>query len=288
MGWPALRGAFASGWGAAPGEAGAASLDLGPRPDVWIAESGAQVDIVAPGGQRHGFTVSDDWTLVAGSPLVLAVPESHAKALRATTGAGDTVQELMAAAAAAGLDVVRANPDASFAAALHTGRPLYGLRGVGAASGTVADAAALEALELDLGHALEQAGLPVGTDGALLCRLDELSRREPPPVAVLTTERAIGGRGAACPASGAGDERRRPGPVLPGRGPRPRLHGGGADLGRRRAGRRRADAASAFVEWLRHERGAGGPRRGGGRAGPGRAAARGRGRAAARAARTRR
>ncbi|MFC8799163.1 substrate-binding domain-containing protein [Promicromonospora sp. NPDC057138] len=244
VGWPALRGAFASGWGAAPGEAGATSLDLGPRPDVWIAESGAQVDIVAPGGQGQGFEVSDGRTLVAGSPLVLAVPEPHAEALRATTEPGDTVQELMAAAAASGLDVVRANPDASFAAALHT-VSLY----------ADSDAAALEALELDLGHALEQAGLPVGTDGALLCRLDELSRTEPPRVAVLTTERAIGGRGAACPASGAGESDAALVPFYPGAGlglDYAAVRLSWADAGP--AGRR-ADAASAFVEWLRTNEG---------------------------------
>jgi Mg-chelatase subunit ChlD len=246
VGWPALRAAFASGWGHAPGEAGAASLELGPRPDVWLAESGAQIDIVAPEGAGQGFTVSHP-TAVAGSPLVLAVPEPHADALLATTERGDTSEELMAAAVAAGLDVVRANPDASFAAALHTER-LYAEAGAG--SGTAAAGEVLAALELDLGHALEQVGLPVGTDGALLCRLDELSRPEPPRVAVLTTERAMIGRGAACPASGAGGSGTELVPFYPD----PAL---GLDYtavrltwaGVAPAGRR-ADAASAFVRWL--------------------------------------
>ncbi|MGI5191190.1 substrate-binding domain-containing protein [Promicromonospora sp. CA-289599] len=243
VGWPALRGAFASGWGAVPGEAGAASLDLGPRPDVWIAESGAQVDMMTAEGAGQRFAVQGR-TIVAGSPLVLAVPEPHAAALLATTGPGDTSRELTAAATAAGLDVVRANPDASFAAALHTER-LY------AESDAGPDGAALETLELDLGHALEGAGLPVGTDGALLCRLAELSRTEPPPVAVLTTERAIGGRGAACPASGAGASDTALVPFYPGSAlgldyTAVRLSWADAAP----AGRR-ADAASAFVEWLR-------------------------------------
>lgn len=235
VGWPALRAAFASGWGHAPGEAGASSLDLGPRPDVWLAESGAQVDIVAPDRSGPGFTVSGR-DVVAGSPLVLAVSEAHADALRATTGPGDTVDELTAAAAAAGLDVVRANPEVSFAAALHT-VSLY----------ASTDA---EALELDLGHALEEAGLPVGTDGALLCRLAELSRAEPPPVAVLTSERAMGDRSTACPTPDD-DGTSALVPFYPGSAPgldytAVRLSWADAEP----AGRR-DEAASAFVDWLR-------------------------------------
>jgi Mg-chelatase subunit ChlD len=238
MGWPALRTAFETGWGAPAGQDGAASLDLGPRPDVWLAESRAQADIVAPRGAGNGFTVSAP-ALVAGSPLVLAVPEPYAQALGATTKQGDTAQELMAAAEAAGLDVVRANPDASVAAALHTER-LYAETGTGER----------EALELDLGHALERAGLPHGTDGALLCRLDELSRVEPPPVAVLTSERVMVDRGAACPVSAAGGSDVALVPFYP--------HSAvGLDYQALRLtwsdaeqSGRRADAASAFVEWL--------------------------------------
>lgn len=235
VGWPALRAAFAAGWEDTSGEGGTASLDLGPRPDAWIAESGAQADIVAAEAPGQSFTVSGR-TLVAGSPLVLAVPEPHAEELRATTGPGDTVQELMSAAGAAGLDVVRANPDTSFAAALHTVR-LY------------ADSDA-EALELDLGHALEQVGLPVGTDSALLCRLDALSGTEPPRVAVLTSERAMIDGGAACPASGGGDGDAALVPFYPDSTlsldyTAVRLDWAGSEPAGRRAG-----AASAFVEWL--------------------------------------
>lgn len=243
MGWPALRAAFESGWGAAAGQDGAASLDLGPRPDVWLAESVAQAEIVAPRRAGNGFSASAP-VLVAGSPLVLAVPEPYVQALRATTRADDTTQELMAAAGTAGLDVVRANPDASFAAALHTERLYAGFGSGGAA------AEAQEALELDLGHALERAGLPPGTDGALLCRLDELSRAEPPRVAVLTSERAMIDRGAACPASAAGDGDAALVPFYP-------ESAEGLDYQAVRLAwadaepsERRAAAATAFVEWL--------------------------------------
>lgn len=239
VGWPALRGAFASGWGDASAEDDDAAPVLGPRPAVWIAESRAQADIVASEALTQDFTISGR-ALVAGSPLVLAVPEAHAEALRATIAPGDTAKELIAAAGTAGLSVVRANPDASFASALHT-------VGLYDDSDGTADA---EALELDLGHALEQAGLPLGTDGALLCRLRELSTAEPPRVAVLTTERAMLDGGAACPASGGVDGA---GPLVP-------IYLGSAlgldytavrlDWAEEEPAGRRAEAAEAFVEWL--------------------------------------
>lgn len=237
MGWPALRAAFESGWGAAAGQDGAASLDLGPRPDVWLAESGAQADIVAPQGAGNGFTVSEP-TLVAGSPLVLAVPEPHAQGLRATTGPGDTVQELMAAAGTAGLDVVRANPDASFAAALHTERLYAG-----------SETGARQALELDLGHALERVGLPVGTDGALLCRLDELSVAEPPRVAVLTSERAMVDRDTSCPAAVDGGAAALV-PFYPGSAISLDYRAVRLTWSDAEPSGRRAEAATVFAEWL--------------------------------------
>ena len=238
VGWPALRAAFASGWEDTSGQGATASLDLGPRPDVWIAESGAQAAIVAAEAPGQSFTVSGR-TLVAGSPLVLAVPEPHAEQLRATTGPGDTVQELIAAAGAAGLDVVRANPDTSFASALHTVR-LY----------DASDAEALRSLELDLGRALERVGLPVGTDSALLCRLDALSGAEPPRVAVLTSERAMVDGGTACPASGGTESDAALVPFYPDSAlsldyTAVQLGWAGGEPAGRRAG-----AASAFVEWL--------------------------------------
>ncbi|MFE7505687.1 VWA domain-containing protein [Promicromonospora sp. NPDC057488] len=232
VGWPALRAAFASGWADDPDQD---TSDLGPRPDVWIAESRSQADIVAASA-GPAFTVADR-QVVAGSPLVLAVPEPHAEALGATTARGDSARELIDAAGAADLDVVRANPDTSFAAALHT---------VALYDGTAADDAALE---LDLGHALERVGLPIGTDGALLCRLDELSGEQPPRVAVLTTERAMLDGAVGCPAAGGAASGVPLVPFYPGSSvgldyTAVRLDWAGPPAERRSRG------AQALVEWL--------------------------------------
>ncbi|MFD2795617.1 VWA domain-containing protein [Promicromonospora vindobonensis] len=237
MGWPALRTALESGWGAAGGD-GAASFDLGPRPDVWLAESGVQAELVAPRGTGAGFTISTP-VLVAGSPLVVAVPEPHAEALRATAASGDTIPELMAAAGTAGLDAVRANPDTSFAAALHTERLYAG-----------SEPETHEALELDLGHALERVGLPLGSDGALLCRLDELSGKESPQVAVLTSERAMIDRRAACPVTVGGGGDAALVPFYPGSALGLDYRAVRLAWTDARPSQRRTDAATAFVEWL--------------------------------------
>ncbi|WP_129787289.1 vWA domain-containing protein [Promicromonospora panici] len=243
VGWPALRAAFASGWGDASAEDDEAAPVLGPRPAVWIAESRAQADIVASEALTQDVTISGR-TLVAGSPLVLAVPEAHAKTLRATIRSDDTAKELIAAAGTAGLSVVRANPDTSFAAALHT----VGL--YGDSDGIPSGGSDAESLELDLGHALEQAGLPLGTDGALLCRLRELSTAEPPRVAVLTTERAMLDGGAACPASSGADDAGTLVPFYPGSPLGLDYTAVRLDWAEEESAGRRAEAAEAFVEWL--------------------------------------
>ncbi|MFI9485966.1 VWA domain-containing protein [Promicromonospora sp. NPDC052451] len=235
VGWPALRAALVSGWAEIPDGRHDSSLGLGPRPDVWIAESGAQADIVTREAPGPAFTVADR-VLVAGSPLVLAVPEPYADALRATTGPGDSVRELVDAAGAAGLDVARANPDTSFAAALHT-------------VGLYEAEPDARPLELDLGRSLERAGLPFGSDGALLCRLDELSAAEPPQVAVLTSERAVLDGGAACPVSGTGGSRAALVPFYPASAVGLDYTAVRLDWAGTRAGRR-AGGAEAFVEWL--------------------------------------
>lgn len=243
VGWPELRAAFASGWADTSAEDDDAAPVLGPRPAVWIAESWAQADIVGSEALTQDLTISRR-VRIAGSPLVLAVPEAHAETLRATVRSGDTTRQLVAAAGTAGLSVVRANPDTSFASALHT-VDLYGDSDGGSGGGSDA-----EALELDLGHALERAGLPLGTDGALLCRLRELSTAEPPRVAVLTTERAMLDGGAACPASGGAGGAGTLVPFYPGSALGLDYTAVRLDWAEEEPAGRQAEAAEAFVDWL--------------------------------------
>ncbi|WP_253875772.1 vWA domain-containing protein [Promicromonospora umidemergens] len=244
MGWPALRTALGSGWGAASDD-DVTTLELGPRPDVWLAETEVQVEMAAPQRAGTGFTIAEP-TLVARSPLVVAVPEQHELALRAAVLPEDAVPVLVDAAGTVGHDVVRANPDASFVAALHTELLYAG-----------SEPETHEALELDLGHALERVGLPFGSDGALLCRLDEVSESEPPRVAVLTSERAMIDRDAACPVTAGGDGDAALVPFYPGSALALGLDYQAVRLTWTDAqpSDRRADAATAFVEWLETDAG---------------------------------
>ncbi|MBE1875870.1 vWA domain-containing protein [Myceligenerans pegani] len=181
--WPTTTDALRVGWGD-PQERQADGLaplrDVGPRPDVVVTESGAQAERMTGDGAPAGA----DGRLIGGTPLVLAVPEAFGDDVARLVRADDGVADVLRAARASGLDVVRANPDSSFAAARHT-HALYAPDGFG-------ELEERTTLERDIGRALEEAGLPLGDDAALLCGVAAPRGGDDAlPVAVLTTEQAL-------------------------------------------------------------------------------------------------
>lgn len=209
---PTVRTAMASGWSTD------ALRDVGPRPDVWIAESVAQVDAVAddavlraaggetapagdttapgtptPGPPPGAGPATPDLLRrveVGSTPLVLAVAGEIPTAERS----GVPTPDLLEAAAAAGFPVVRAAPDTSFTALRHAEAAYRG-----------ADAATLRRTEQRIALGLAATGLPTVSDAVLLCRLlEENQGSDVAPAAVLTTERAMVmyNLGRSCP-SGA-------------------------------------------------------------------------------------
>ncbi|MBO0608341.1 VWA domain-containing protein [Myceligenerans salitolerans] len=187
--WSTTADSLRAGWGDpqdGQGDGLTPLRDVGPRPDALVVESSAQAAPVADGA---------DGRLIGGTPLVVAVPEEFGDDVARLVRAGDGVAEVLGAARAAGLDVVRANPDSSFAAARHT-HALYAPESFG-------EIGERKALERDIGRALENAGLPLGDDVALLCGVASSgSGNTALPVAVLTTEHALLSfrRTGGCPA----------------------------------------------------------------------------------------
>lgn len=182
--WPTTVDSLRAGWGDLQDRQvdGLAPLrDIGPRPDVLVVESAAQEDQAAGAGTGAG---QGDGRLIGGTPLVMAVPERFEDDVARLVRAGDGVADMVDAARAAGLDVVRASPDSSFAAARHT-HALYAPDGFGALEDR-------KALEREIGRALEDSGLPLGDEAALLCRVASPGTGGSViPVAVLTTERVL-------------------------------------------------------------------------------------------------
>ncbi|WP_125776553.1 hypothetical protein [Antribacter gilvus] len=218
--WHGARAAMTAGWGEDQ------LRDVGPRPDVWITESAAQVRAVAGGAViaeasddvEAGATAPDGATAgepaaepgaeastpphltpvvpefgrqatVGSTPLVLAVP----RALPGVERTGVPAADLIEAVAAAGVPVVRAAPDTSFTA-LRQAEAIY----------DDVEPDGIRRVEQRVALGLAATGLPVSSDGALMCRLLEASGDSSAPAAVLTTERAMVAYnlGRSCP-SGA-------------------------------------------------------------------------------------
>ncbi|WP_026924518.1 substrate-binding domain-containing protein [Glycomyces arizonensis] len=162
LSWQEVEDAFADDW------QGRMRLSLGIRPDVWIAESAAQIDYA-------GSLMDDDAPLagepvpIGTTPLVLAVPQDI-ESLH--TAAETAFASLMQPDDNA---VVRADPEQSLTALYHLSW-LYELN--------ANDADIEEAIT----SGLESNGIGKVGDTALLC---QLYHRDAATTAVLTTERAV-------------------------------------------------------------------------------------------------
>ncbi|HEU5127372.1 MAG TPA: vWA domain-containing protein [Glycomyces sp.] len=204
--WPEVQRALLLGWEAdedhADGElAGfAPQRDVGPRPDLWVAESAAQVELAeASLDARGGDDVLDagDAAAIGWTPLVMAVPDAlfdrafgdgaQAPAaplpelLRQLDGQGEEVP------------VVRSDPVQSPTALMFLAS-LYD-----------DDAEAVQ-MEKRLARSAQDAGLGIpATDTDLLCKLAQgaASGEAAQAPAVLTTERALSRYNSGAP---LGDE----------------------------------------------------------------------------------
>ncbi|MEV0647402.1 vWA domain-containing protein [Phytomonospora sp. NPDC050363] len=187
--WPQIREGFQAGWTGDP------LRELGPRPDVWIAESRDQYERVAAEMAALGVTPAPIAAAepFAYTPLVLGVPNPQATALEANT-TGLPLTGLLNAATRAGLEIVRPDPSVSYSGLRHT-EALYR---------HLAEPNARRSLEQRLGADADRGGYPLGDESAVLCH-----RRSRPDdttsAAMLLTERALvrynSGQavGAGCP-----------------------------------------------------------------------------------------
>ncbi|GAB3650443.1 vWA domain-containing protein [Glycomyces tarimensis] len=174
--WAQAQQAFEDDWGAAT------MRELGARPDVWIAESAAQIESAKAltGGGRSPLT--GERVPIGSTPLVLAVPEAH-------QDLGATAEDVFTSLAAPeGPSVVRADPELSFAALYHL-QWLYGLD------------MSPSAAERSIADGLESHGVGKLDETELLCLLHN---GDASATGVLTTERAMavynnGDMGADCP-----------------------------------------------------------------------------------------
>ncbi|WP_168801659.1 vWA domain-containing protein [Glycomyces buryatensis] len=201
--WPQVWKAFEAGWAPVDSDEGPADFDplrdVGPEPDLWVAESQTQVELagqamVAAGGDR---VIEPDSSRPLGwTPLVMAVPgpvfeSEYEDEQRSVLPLGDLARELRDE-----LGMLRSDPTVSYTA-LTALRSLYDERAT--TSGTE--------VEKLLASSVAQTGLAIpGSDTDLMC---DMALREP-EAALITTERALSSYnrgeplGANCPLEDTG------------------------------------------------------------------------------------
>ncbi|MQM25930.1 vWA domain-containing protein [Glycomyces albidus] len=190
LGWPLVR--EESQQGPVVGEAGEETeipiqplRDIGPRPDLWIAESRTQVEVAAERfleAGAGGVLDTGEAVPVGTTPLVLAVPEEVSDSGFYGTEQETTIplpQLIDALTTEHDVPVLRSEPTATHSGLLFL-RALYG--------NDAQQGAAAARLENQLADAAADAGIaPPASDTELLC---EVSKQED-LLAVLTTEAAV-------------------------------------------------------------------------------------------------
>lgn len=168
------REAIGSGW------SNDALGQIGPRPDVWLPDSTADVDAARDAAARFAVPVPiAEQRVVAASPVVLGVPAAALPDDLAERRAELTWKQLWDEVVRRGWDVLRPDPSVSGAGALAT-TVLY--------DRTKADAPGARAIEQRIERSLDAGGFPLGDSTELLCRK---RAGDPHRAAVLTTEQAL-------------------------------------------------------------------------------------------------
>jgi len=148
--------------------------DLGPRPDVWLRESGTEVDRAK--SARPGL-IPEDFS-VASSPLVLATADRAVSDALAEQRPGTWAETFERASRTGG--VVRPDPTMSSTGELATAL-LYGVD-------RPVDQTRARSIEQVIGRSLDRDAYPLGDSLDLLCRLREVT---PPGGALIVSERAM-------------------------------------------------------------------------------------------------
>lgn len=154
--------------------------DAGPRPDVWLADSGKEVtqvktELLNVGG--GGKILAED--VLARSPIVLGVPAANAKELQDELS-GRSWSEMFQATKRLDWDMVRPDPTSSPAGEFGTAL-LYGGR-------STVELELARSIEQRVDLSLDHGKYPIGGSLDVLCRYRQL---DPQRTAVVISEQAL-------------------------------------------------------------------------------------------------
>jgi Mg-chelatase subunit ChlD len=168
------REAIGSGW------SNDALAQIGPRPDVWLPDSSADVDAARAAAVRFSVPVPIvEQRVIGASPVVLGVPAVAVPDDLAGRREELTWKQLWDEVVRRGWDVLRPDPSVSGAGALAT-TVLY--------DRTHTDGPGARVVEQRIERSLDAGGFPLGDSTELLCRK---RAGDPHRAAVLTTEQAL-------------------------------------------------------------------------------------------------
>ncbi|GAA3305219.1 hypothetical protein GCM10020218_106410 [Dactylosporangium vinaceum] len=168
------RDAIGSGW------SNDALGQIGPRPDVWLPDSTADIDAARDAAAKFAVPVPiAEQRIIAASPIVLGVPAAAVPGDLADRREDLTWKQLWDEVTRRGWDVLRPDPSVSGAGALAT-TVLY--------DRTHVDGPAARTVEQRIERSLDAGGFPLGDSTELLCRK---RAEDPHRAAVLTTEQAL-------------------------------------------------------------------------------------------------
>ncbi|HLL65058.1 MAG TPA: substrate-binding domain-containing protein [Micromonosporaceae bacterium] len=175
----AVREGIAGNW------QGDAYTEIGPRPDLWLADSSAEVQAVEEAAQRYGTALSIKKRVIAASPIVLGVPSTQVDAGLHGERRSLGWARLWTEAEKRGWNIVRPDPAASVVGEMSTFL-LYAALGDG--PGRIVEPVRARAVEQRIERSLDAGGYPLGLSTEVLCHQ---RRAGAPGAAVITTEQAL-------------------------------------------------------------------------------------------------
>jgi Ca-activated chloride channel homolog len=174
-----------------PGPPASTTLLLGPRPDIWVPGSRAEVDAVQDAIGAGDLRLAGLIPQVVGwSPIVLAVSESAAGGVSVRRTGHESLRELLATEPVTQWGLVRPEPAAAAVSDLSPVGDLVNAAVYGPVDGDAEATQDAREFERTVVQTADEHGYPLGDVDGMLCRHRQLGD-DANPTGLLVTEQAV-------------------------------------------------------------------------------------------------